>query len=392
MEKIKSLIEQVKLTNKKYDELNKLTGRNFNIFDAAYMGHKEIVHTQLISELFSPSGSHNQKDKFLKIFLNVLGIKVKLKKPECYSEYLTNQGRRIDIVIEDSDFMIAIEAKIFAKDSKFQLKDYYEFLKDSKKRFKLFYLTLDGHSPDEKSLENLKINKDIFLISFKDEIYEWINESIKEVNDIPIIREGLYQYKLLLERLTNKNRQKEEEVKKIIGKDCESIKAAAEIVHNYENTWYEKELEFWVELFTFAEKKYFNDWEDGDKDIYNIWFNENGEEFDEDKILENLKKTDSRGICFKKVINNKAIYIGIEYGKNYNNCCLWYKGINKKLENYEYDKDFKYFWKFTESELRFYSKNDDNNLTFEIFDKNKFDKKKRELTKELNELKKELLG
>jgi hypothetical protein len=71
---------------------------------------------------------HGQKDRFLQLFLKILQINHKLKNPQVYCEYLIKNNRRIDIVIEDVDFIIAIEAKIYAKDQENQLLDYSNFL------------------------------------------------------------------------------------------------------------------------------------------------------------------------------------------------------------------------------------------------------------------------
>jgi len=393
MEKIKSIIEQIKIINKKHNEIDKITGRNFNVFDAANIGHKELIHTQLLSELLSPNGSHNQKDKFLKIFLNILGLNFKLQNPKCYPEYIIDNNRRIDVLINDNDFIIAIEAKIFAKDSDNQLKDYYDFLNKNKKESKLFYLTLNGNLPSENSLNDLS-NNDIVIISFKNEIHKWITECIKEVSDIPIIRDGLYQYKLLLERLTNKNKNKEEEVKEVISKDSESIKAADEIFKSYEDVWYEKEEKFWIELYNYAARKYFQDWENGDSDIYNVWYDTNGEEFDDKAVLNNLKthNNEARGICFKKIINKQTIYIGIDYSNYTETISIWYSGINKQLNGFEFIKDdesIDFYTKYANIELSFYP---NNNLSFEIFDEAKFNELIEKLSKELNDLKNELLN
>ena len=396
MEKIKieSLLKQVETINKKYDEIDKITGRSFNVFEAGNIGYLETFHTQLIAELLSPDGSHNQKDKFLRLFLETIGLKkLKLINPKSYAEFVIDNNRRIDILIEDENFIIGIEAKVYADDGNKQLKDYFEFLRKKNKQFKLYYLTLDRHSPDNKSLQDLKIDENVFLLSFEDEIYNWLNECIKEVSDVPIIREGLYQYKLLLEKLTNKNVQKEKEVKEIIGKDVESIKAADEIVRNYPDVWYEKEYEFWNELFNYAINKYFKDWDDGDEDVYNFWYDKNKNEFTYEETLEKLKKAKFRGICFKKVINEKTIYIGVEYWKKDINCFLWYSGINVKVDGFKCVKDengnIDYYYKYIDNpELRFYP---NNNLTFDIFNNELFNKIKKSFANELNNIKKSLL-
>jgi len=203
---IENLLNQIYLINKKYEEIDKITGKNFNILEAGNIAHKELFHTQLMSELLNPKGSHNQGDTFLKLFLEQLSIKSKLNNPKVYAEYVIDNNRRIDIYIEDTNFTMAIEAKIYAEDRDNQLKDYFEFIKNKNNPY-LVYLTLDGHEPSKNSLTDINTN-DILQISFEHEIYNWINECIKHVVDIPILREGLNQYKLLLEKITNKNIKK----------------------------------------------------------------------------------------------------------------------------------------------------------------------------------------
>jgi hypothetical protein len=123
--------------------------------------------------------------------LNNLLLKSKLNNPKVYAEYVIDNNRRIDIYIEDNNLTIAIEAKIYADDRDNQLKDYFEFIKNKNNPY-LIYLTLDGHEPSENSVNGINTTN-IIQISFKDEIYNWINECIKNVVDIPILREGLNQ-------------------------------------------------------------------------------------------------------------------------------------------------------------------------------------------------------
>jgi hypothetical protein len=392
MEKIKieSLLKQVETINKKYDEINKITGRNFNVFEAGNIGHLETFHTQLIAELLSPDGSHNQKDKFLRLFLETIGLKkLKLTNLKSYAEYVIDNNRRIDVLIEDEDFIIGIEAKVYANDGNKQLKDYFEFLKNkNKKEFKLYYLTLDRHLPDDKSLQDLKIDEDVFLLSFEDEIYNWLNECIKEVSDVPIIREGLYQYKLLLEKLTNKNTQKEKEVKEIIGKDVESVKAADEIVRNYPDVWYEREAKFWLSLINELESS-FKGWEFNDEEFENILVYNGNLELCKDvkKIADNIKNKSFRQILFKKYFGSNKIIVGLIYENRVKNIEKWYFAENIKLNDYKPYEE-KTYWNYCKTQLRLYP---NENLSFEIFDKDRFNRIVKNLSQELIDLKDNIL-
>jgi hypothetical protein len=182
-------------------------------------------------------------------------------------------------------------------------------------------------------------------------------------------------------------------MKEIIGKNSETIKSAHEIFNNYEKVWAEKEYDFWNDIFFKLKDDEFKEFEDGDKDFYNIWYDKEGNAYEENKTLDILEnkinkssyQTSYRGICFKK----DNIFIGLEYWNNADNISIWYKGVEKLIDKeFEFDESTNTYWKFCKTQLRFY-KND--NLTFEIFDKNEYNKILRSLSKEMNELKNKIM-
>jgi hypothetical protein len=69
------------------------------------------------------------------------------------TECVTNENRRIDIVLEDGTIFVPIEVKIWAGDQPKQIHDYFEFArtKNSGNHVPVLYLTLDGHEPQDFS-------------------------------------------------------------------------------------------------------------------------------------------------------------------------------------------------------------------------------------------------
>ena len=74
----------------------------------------------------------------------------------------------------------------------------------SNDELEIIYLTLNRSEPDKESTEGLtkEIKEKIITISYKENILEWLNDCIKEVAEVPIIRETLIQYRSLLKKIT----------------------------------------------------------------------------------------------------------------------------------------------------------------------------------------------
>lgn len=225
---INTLIEKVKLVKFKYDEVNKKTAHDFNIFNVLKIGHLETsVHSKFLSFLLNPIESHQQGFKFINLFFKELQIKnfnlenVKITTEKNIGRSIKKKGF-IDIYISESNpepEIIIIENKIFAGDQEEQLKKYYDFAKKKTKEEKihLFYLTLNGDEPSDYSLKGLDIEK-VNLIAYSAEIKNWISECIKEVALIPSLREILVQYQKLINVLTigNQNQEYMNEMKELL--------------------------------------------------------------------------------------------------------------------------------------------------------------------------------
>jgi muramidase (phage lysozyme) len=284
MDKINNLLQQVSIIQRKYDEIAKITGENFNVFSVLKMDSKEVrMHSAFIGELINPNGSHGQGSIFLNLFvelinesfnsdedkieLNHFGKLVNDKICERTISVENNwddvTGGRIDLIIEDDKQIVIIENKIYAIDQPYQLIRYknYTQTKSFKNAF-LFYLTLDGK--DLKKHEDAYIQNKIeiigsnfkydqkneydkfkienegkdnihhclyYPISFEIHIRDWIEKCLEKTHSLPIIRETLVQYLHLIKKLTNQTTNNKMS-KDIVERMEKEIQASFEVANN----------------------------------------------------------------------------------------------------------------------------------------------------------------
>ena len=394
----KSIITQVIKINEKYDKIRKIKGENFNIFAILKLERNEVqTHSNFIFELLNHRGSHNQERLFLKLFLeNVLGLTDygDIEKAEAFQESFTSEKRRIDFVIQTEKYQIGIEMKIDATDQNNQLKDYMNELKKAKgKEPKLYYLTLTGYEASKESVGREEGKKvEYSLVSFENDIYQWITTCIEKSATIPLLREGLSHYKNLIAKITNKISQPmEKEMEELINTPKE-IKAVQTILNEYPKIWAKKEMEFWDELWAKLEEKLITSYKRYDfmlDDFLDIWFDKKRAEVSEDTVLQNI--IDLR--------NKKYEWVGFSIDKEYKNIG------SLTLRIVEWDKDIEFVISFYDNnekeimsdqlnticknigltrsqksrryikineEITFYGRYQ-TNPTYDLFDKNKFD-------------------
>lgn len=231
----KELLAKISTISEKYDLLYKETGGYFNIFEVANLAENEVAICRVLQELLSPAGSHYQGYAYLKLFFqHVLDMDIpnaELQEATVSREYLIKGNRRIDLVIETSDFFIPIEVKIYAADQDKQCSDYYKAAKKHMQNPRIYYLTLDGSDPDECSKGDLS-DFDIIKLSFSNHILEWLNLCLKEAGTIkvPPIREIIIQLIGAIRKLTGRMEDKKEmEVTNLLMASPENMRSAVEI-------------------------------------------------------------------------------------------------------------------------------------------------------------------
>jgi hypothetical protein len=219
---LQNLLNSVAEINKKYEEMARISGENFNIFKVLNVHSREVrTHSAFLAELLNRNGTHGMGAVFLELFISYF----KAKNSEGNSEFNTRiskfnpqtseakvefhtgfinkegtEGGRIDIIVIDkSNNEIIIENKIYAGDQNNQLLRYYNHNPNAP----IFYLTLDGKKPSPESKGDLKENVEFISISYKKEILEWLEVCKKEALNHPILRETINQYIFLIKQLTN---------------------------------------------------------------------------------------------------------------------------------------------------------------------------------------------
>jgi hypothetical protein len=185
---------------KNYEERYRKTGLTYNIFKIAGIAEREVIICRVLADLLNPKGLHNQGDAYLKLFLEMV-VKAFITKIEHFNfakakvstEYLINENRRIDIIIDDGAIFIPIEVKIYAGEQKHQIADYAAFSRRMNEVFgfiPVLFLTPDGYESGEAS------KSDYISISFKNHIIPWLVKclNLEETEKITPIREIIKQF------------------------------------------------------------------------------------------------------------------------------------------------------------------------------------------------------
>lgn len=190
------------------DRQKKASGETaaFNLLSAIHVEHYETqTHSQIISFLLNDMGHPSKENEFLSLFLQALKI------PRAYLAEQWNvhrekvfDGGRIDFVIESRSFLAIIEMKIDAGDGDSQLNRYASFGKKKRKKYRIYYLTLDGHEPEEQSASGVDEDK-LVCISFKKEIVSWLQNCMRTVKKVGYKYSFLKQYLGAVKHITGTN-------------------------------------------------------------------------------------------------------------------------------------------------------------------------------------------
>lgn len=279
-----------------------------NIFKLLKIESKENFHSRFIAEVLK----HDKKAKELFIFhLNKAIEKCNSSKPKIYinhSDYKIlnektlkgNKENRVDIFLHDHPSLnrIIIENKIYAGDQPNQLSRYHSYLiKEQEKPYcgTLFYLTLEGKDATNYSKKKLRKNENYFLISYKREIKNWLDEILinKEVVLDAKMKVFVEDYKQIINDLI----KPWHDLESSFDKD-ESMKSDAQKSY--------LELRFWEYL----ENRIFENFRDkvpeiSDKRLYNYVKISKGEN-------EKKEKTRDYGIILKLELKDKrGVFIGV---------------------------------------------------------------------------------
>ena len=134
--------------------LDRVAATRFSVF--RYFKENENLVSGIFADLLRPDGSHGQGAAFLRLFLEEIDRGGKTSIRSCgdygglercaiYTEYPTDRGRRVDIVLKLDGKWIGIENKPWAGEQEDQLQHYLEFLqRERDERACVLYLSGDG--------------------------------------------------------------------------------------------------------------------------------------------------------------------------------------------------------------------------------------------------------
>ena len=140
---------------------------SFNIFEAINYERAEIRHSRFLSFILNPYASHSFGDAFLKIFMQSILAPlspenrpvdlIELSLSDLSGSFVYAEYHNIDILIRNDDlkFIVIIENKIDAKESKGQLEKYREYIESNFEDYKklFIYLTPFGDEPSDGCYE-----------------------------------------------------------------------------------------------------------------------------------------------------------------------------------------------------------------------------------------------
>jgi hypothetical protein len=210
------------------------TGEKYNIFKIADIARKEVIMCRVLADLMNPRGKHGQGSRYLGLFRETIASKLPgrpvldLEHTRVTTEYVIDENRRIDIVLEDGNVFVPVEVKIGAGDQLNQLADYFTFArtKNRNNHIPVLYLTVDGHEPPDFSKDG--IGKDGYVpLSFKNDVLVWLEACAREntpETTIPV-RENLRQLIAAVKSLCGRS------------EDAEMDKAIADLITQSEDTF-----------------------------------------------------------------------------------------------------------------------------------------------------------
>ncbi len=220
LEHCRSLLQFAAVHRAGVEAVAKATGCDFNIFKILRIRHHEVkTHSPILSELLDPKGQHGQGAMFLRLFLTRFDIRgfdsnsARVEPEYRIGPVIGDFGGRIDILLRDRNYStIIIENKIYAPDGLNQLVRYRQAFP----RAELFYLTLYGRAPDGVPAAIIASLK---CISYKTDILDWLRDCHQAAVGLPVVRETIVQYVVLIEELTGQrsNSMHEDLVEEITG-------------------------------------------------------------------------------------------------------------------------------------------------------------------------------
>jgi hypothetical protein len=215
---LEQLLEKLREAQTRADKRAMVTHERFNVFTTLLKDSDEVrLHTRFLHCLLDPNGFHDCEDLFLKLFFETLADDPGKNHDNSQAEFnlppdkttwsVENEAYRgdfgrIDILLEQTSFGIAIENKIYHYEEKKQLTRYASYLESRRVPGLVIFLTLDGKP---STTHNGKSPIPYIRISYANHILAWLEKCLLKTCDIIPINQVLLQYRAVVLKLTGKN-------------------------------------------------------------------------------------------------------------------------------------------------------------------------------------------
>ncbi|MBC3491881.1 PD-(D/E)XK nuclease family protein [Pseudomonas taiwanensis] len=224
----------------------------FNLFSILRSSSDEVrLHSRFLAFLLDPKATHNQGTALLSLLLNRLGM----ENFHCENAVVEVEYQNIDILIRNqSKQAVIIENKIYASDRDDQLWDYHQRMQtQGYTEIWTTYLTLDGSEPSEQSARALPV----VLFSYEAEIIAWLKDCIPLVAREPGVRESIFQYIELLQKLTSSD-QSDTYMSKLKEQILlgENLFVIADINHAFQSVLADLQSDIWERMTSYQANRY----------------------------------------------------------------------------------------------------------------------------------------
>lgn len=390
-----------------FEELNKFKEKqqkqkerglnDYNLLTTVLNEHDEVrLHSRVIGSLLDINGLHYQKELFLEKFVEIL--KVTEFDFDIHESKLFLEYQNIDLYLTDGIKHIIIENKIYAGDQKNQIKRYYEIIKGENKDVEyndvlIIYLSIDRLQPSNYSLGNLTIEDNYIFdntekiaifknINYKNEILNWLDNCLYEIQNITNLNESIQQYKNVVEKITNKYKEKVMSIKEFLLEN-NNLKLAMGLENSIKEAKIEIQLLFWEELHkqltNNGHQFNFVDYKSNEIDINNKikeYYYKNNKYYG---LVRKLIDIDDKHSLIFYIEIDKDIVFGycIAENGNRNYICKQSKfdDITKQILSYDNIKwngirpEWWICWKYPKNKLDFYRF--DSDIIFDLIDEKK---------------------
>ena len=245
---------------------------DFNIFTILRKTGEEVgLHSRFLAELINRNASHKIAD-FQQLFIEIVlnnaiatqeWNREKLSSKDDYNceiEYSfpnSNYGRA-DIILRNKKNVIVIENKIYAFDQKGQLAKYYKACQElgyDDKNIYIVYLNRFGDDVSPYGQGDIS-NDDYGVISYKEDIFNFLTLCKAKVVGYPHIEQTIEQYINTVARITGQTRDakmKQEYVDFLA--DNNNLKTVYKLSQNFETIQKNIQKEMWNDLLAYFEEK-----------------------------------------------------------------------------------------------------------------------------------------